>query len=513
MSRVKASVKNAKVSFVLYLLTMVLGFFSRKVFIYYLGAEVLGLNTLIVNLLNFLNLAELGIGSAIAFALYKPLYHRDQVALNEIISVQGYLYRIVAMFIVGGSIILLFFFPLIFEKAEVPLYYAYITFGVMLFSSVLGYFVNYKQNILEADQKQYVVIYCTYGIRLVKSVLQIFAVMYMPYPYFFWLLIEFLFAIVIAIAINYSVKRSYPDLKVNVSEGRGLIRKYKEVVTRIRQLLFHKLAGFAVYQSNPIVIYSFTTLTVVAIYGNYMLIAGGVMLIVNSAFSGINASIGNLIVEDDRVKIKKVLWELLAARMLIASVLCFGILELSAPFITLWVGEEYVLDMVTVYLLVAYQFVQMIRITENFLYAYGLFKDVWAGITEAVLHIGLAIAGGYLWGLPGILSGCLAAVFVIGLIWKPIFLFRSGMKENVVPYFYVFTKNMALITISGFIAHWGIAYITTNPLIDIIDFVWYSVQVMVMYCIACCFLFYIFSQGSRDFVNRFVKLPCVHIFN
>lgn len=507
MSRVKASVKNAKVSFVFYFLTMLLGFFSRKVFIYYLGAEILGLNTLIVNLLNFLNLAELGIGSAIAFALYKPLYHKDQETLNEVISVQGFLYRIVAMIIVGGSVILMFFFPWIFNKAEIPLYYAYITFLVMLFSSVLGYFVNYKQNILEADQKQYVVIYCTYGVKLVKSVLQIFAVMYLPHPYFCWLFIEFVFAIVVAFAINYSVKRTYPALEVNVRRGRLLLGKYRDVVTKIKQLLFHKLAGFAVYQSNPIIIYSFATLTLVAVYGNYMLIVSGVTMFVNSAFSGINASIGNLIVEGDRAKIKKVLWELLAARMLIASVLCFAVLELSAPFISLWVGSEYILGKVTVCLLILYQFIQMIRITENFLFAYGLFKDVWAGITEAVLHIGLAIIGGIFWDLPGILAGCVIAVFLIGMVWKPVFLFRCGIKEGVFPYFLVFTKNMLLIIVSVFATHFIIFYIKTNPLLHVGNFIWYSAQVMAVYVAISFLLFYTFSQGCRNFVNRFIRIP------
>lgn len=505
MARINQSIRNAKVSMILYMLTMFVGFFSRKIFINYLGVEILGLNTLIVNILNFLNLAELGIGSAISFSLYKPLYEKDEEVINEIVSVQGYLYRIVGWVILASSILLLFFFPLIFEKAKVPLYYAYITFIVMLFSSSLGYFVNYKQNLLEADQKQYVVVYCTYGIRLVKSLIQIIAVMYLPYPYLFWLAIEFVFPIIIAVSINKSVQKFYPRLEVSVLEGKSLLKRYDHIVVKIKQLLFHKLAGFAVYQSNSIIVYSFTTLTLVAIYGNYMLVLNAVMLLINSMFNGINASIGNLIVESTNQKIKEVLWELLVIRMWIAAILCYAILELSPAFIILWIGEEYVLDNLTVYLLLIYQFIQMTRITENFLYAYGQFNDVWAAVCEAVMHIGLAVLGGYLWGINGILAGCIVAVFLIGVIWKPIFLFKFSLHENLRSYFGIVIKNMAVIVISAFITH------TLLTLTDIFvcrgmkHFVGYSILLIGGYTLISSFLFYLFSAAFRNVTQRLAK--------
>ena len=57
--------------------TLLLSFASRTVFIYVLGAEYLGLNGLFTNILSFLALSELGLGSAIAFLLYKPIAEND----------------------------------------------------------------------------------------------------------------------------------------------------------------------------------------------------------------------------------------------------------------------------------------------------------------------------------------------------------------------------------------------------------------------------------------------------
>lgn len=123
-----------------YIINLVLAFISRKVFIDHLGIEVLGLNTTATNILGFLNIAELGIGSAISYTLYHPLFEKDRQMVNEIVSVQGWLYRKVAYVMILGACILIFFFPLIFKKMELPMWYAYASFIVLLVSSLFGYF-------------------------------------------------------------------------------------------------------------------------------------------------------------------------------------------------------------------------------------------------------------------------------------------------------------------------------------------------------------------------------------
>ena len=130
-SRTSKSIKNSLVALAFYFINLVLQFFSRKVFLDYLGAEILGLNTTATNLLQFLNLAELGIGSAIACTLYKPLLEKDTVAINEIVSLQGWLYRRIAWIVIVGSLVLMAFFPWIFAKMPLPLWYAYASFGVL----------------------------------------------------------------------------------------------------------------------------------------------------------------------------------------------------------------------------------------------------------------------------------------------------------------------------------------------------------------------------------------------
>ena len=113
-SRTIKSIKNAEVSVIYYTINLILGFWSRNVFYKYLGSEVLGLDTTASTLLSFLNLAELGVGGSVAYFLYKPMFDNDTKTMNEIVALQGWIYRRIAFFIIIASGILMCFFPWIF---------------------------------------------------------------------------------------------------------------------------------------------------------------------------------------------------------------------------------------------------------------------------------------------------------------------------------------------------------------------------------------------------------------
>lgn len=106
------------------------------------------------NLLGFLNLAELGIGSAIGYVLYKPLFDHDETKINEIISVFGYLYRWIGKIILIAGCILACFLPLIFPNTEFDLGLIFFAYFSFLASSLIGYFANYKQTLLGADPEE-----------------------------------------------------------------------------------------------------------------------------------------------------------------------------------------------------------------------------------------------------------------------------------------------------------------------------------------------------------------------
>lgn len=447
-SRTAKSLHNSVVALALYFVQLALQFFSRKVFLDRLGAEVLGLNTTATNLLQFLNLAELGIGTAIACTLYKPLFDGDRQKINEIVSLQGWMYRRIAMVVLAGSVLLMLFFPWIFAKMELPLWYAYESFGVLLFSALLGYFVNYKQVVLSADQKEYKIQYSYKATMLVKLACQIVAIRYLDDGYVWWLVLEALFAMAGAAALTRTIRRTYPYLHADLSRGRELRRKYPDVSVKVKQLFFHKIGGFALTQTSPIIIYAYASLTLVALYGNYMLVITGISVLMLAVFNSINAGVGNLVAEGNQPRILAVFEELFSVRFLIATVLCFGVYTLTPSFITLWIGSEYLLDNMSLALMVAILYINLTRLTvDAYINAYGLFRDVWAPVAEAVINIGLSVLLGYYWGLHGILAGVLVSLLLVILVWKPYFLFRYGLCAPLRTYLWMYFKHLAVLAV------------------------------------------------------------------
>ncbi len=268
-SRTSKSLKNIAVALLFLAVNLLLQFFCRDVFLERLGAEVLGLNTTAGNLLQFLNIAELGIGVAVGFSLYKPLFDKDTQRINEIISLQGHMYRRIALIVIAGAVVLGAFFPFIFSKMKLPLWYAYASFGVLLVSALLSYFVNYKEVLLSADQKEYKITYSYKACMMARLIVQYFIIKNCENPYIWWLVLEGGFAVIASIALSAMVRRTYPFLKTGISTSAELKKKYPEIVTKIKQIFFHKISTFVLQQTSPLIIYAFASLTLVTYYTNY----------------------------------------------------------------------------------------------------------------------------------------------------------------------------------------------------------------------------------------------------
>lgn len=448
-SRTNKGIVNSSISLFFVALQFILGFYSRKIFLEYLGTEILGLNTTAVNILQFLNLAELGVGAAVAFSLYKPLHHKDKDGICEIISLQGFLYKRIATGILMFSVVVMAFFPLIFKKIDLPMWYTYASFGVLLYSSLIGYYFNYRQIILSAAQLDYKNQLYTRPLLLLKIILQIVAMQMFEHPYEWWLFLEFVFSTLSAISLHYITKKEFPYLKT-ISNYKELKKKYNTILVKIKQLFFHKIAGFALNQASPLIIYGYLTLSAVALYGNYLIIVNGIKVICNAVYSSLGGGVGDLVAEGDKGKIESVFFELFSVRFLMATTFSLCFVTLTNSLITVWIGEEYIFPRLTVFLMGAVLFIDIERNTvDMFLSAYGLFRDVWAPIVEAIINLGLAILLGYFYKLNGIIGGVLISLCLIVMCWKPFFLFRNGMQISIFRYIKSFLSHLALFILIG----------------------------------------------------------------
>lgn len=502
-SRTTKSIKNSSVALVFYFINLILQFFSRRVFLYHLGDEVLGLNTTATNLLQFLNLAELGIGSAIACTLYKPLHDRDLTSINEIVSLQGWMYRKIACGVICGSIILMCFFPWIFAKMTLPMWYAYASFGVLLVSALLSYFFNYKQILLSADQKDYKIQYSYKSAMLAKIVCQIIAIKYFDNGYVWWLILELGFAIVASIALGITVRKTYPFLITNLSIGKQLSSKYPEIITKIKQLFFHKIGAFALTQTSPIIIYAYASLSLVALYGNYMLIITGITSLMGAVFNSMGAGVGNLVAEGNKTRILEVFEELFSVRFFLSCIVCFGVYMLTPAFISLWIGREYVLDSQILALIVAILYINLTRHTvDAYINAYGLFGDIWAPIVEASINVGMSIFLGYIWGLHGVLMGVFISLVLVIFLWKPYYLFRKGLKTKLSVYAVLYVKHFIFAVLATLIVLMIIRNISLDPIEDAGSLMIYGVMILGLFSVILYAILYVTSRGLQNFTHR-----------
>lgn len=504
-SRVKKSLLNARVNLIFYFLTLALSFFSRKIFLDCLGADFVGLTGTLQNLLGFLNLAELGIGSAIGYVLYKPLFDHDEAKINEIISVFGYLYRWIGCIILGAGIVLACFLPLIFPDTQFDfglIFFAYFSF---LASSLIGYFANYKQTLLGADQKNYVVTAYFQTANIIKVSIQLVSAYYTG-SYYLWVIIELVFGILYSFILNWKVNQVYPWLKSEVKQGKLLFKKYPEVMRYTKQLFVHKIAGFSQWQTTPFLIYAFVSLQIVAYYGNYTIITEKINNLISNFLNSTGAGVGSLIAEGNRNKIYKVFWELLAIRLFIVGIVIFAIYILMEPFIGLWLGSEYILPKSTLIILLINFFLNHARGSiDQFLCGYGLFYDVWAPLLETFIYISTAVIGGYYWGLNGILLGSTVSQIIIAIGWKPYFLFTRGFKVSIAYYWLNWSKYIILISISFVIGHYLDSYLPINPSKNYLSWILYAVIIVFIFIVIESILLILFTRGMRDFIKRVIK--------
>ena len=503
-SRTTKSIHNTVVAMAFFVLMLLLQFVSRKVFLNYLGTEVLGLNTTLTNLLQFLNLAELGIGAAVGFSLYKPLANQSYAIINEIVTFHGMLYRRIASYILIGGVVISAFFPLIFKKMNLPLWYAYASFGVLLVSALIGYYVNYRQIVLSSAQMDYKIQVATVPWTLTKLVAQIAAMYCLPWPYESWIVLELVFTLISAYSLHRATRNAFPELQSTGHTFAELKEKYRELLVKIRQLFFHRIGGFVMTQFSSIVIYAYISLTTVALYGNYMLVGTGLIRLCNAMFNSMSAGVGNLVAEGDQRHIREVFYELLSLRFAFVGMLLYVMLLCFQPFISLWIGPEYLFGYSTVVLIVATLFISLTRnVVDQFINAYGLFGDIWAPVVEASLNVGLSVLFGWLFGLNGILFGVFVSLVVVVAMWKPFYLFSRAFKLGVWHYWSEWIRNSAALACAGVASYYLLgSFLRLNPYQGWSELVLFALVQGVAFALFAAAFLLMFRTGFCLFVNR-----------
>lgn len=448
-SRIQNSVKNAIFAIGCQTGYTLINFITRTVFVILLNEIYLGLNGLFSNVLTVLSLAELGIGDAIAFSLYKPLANNDCNAISALMNFYKKVYRIIGIAVIAMGLSLAPFIKY-FVTSETEIRHLSIYFTFYVFNTGVSYFYSYKKTLIAADQKQYLVTVYNYTFLFAQNVVQII-VLYTTKSFLSYLIVQLVFTLMQNVAISVKADKLYPYIK-NKSENVSS-DTLTTIKKNVKAMFLHKIGAAVVNSTDNIIISKFVNVVSVGFYSNYTLIIGALNQVIGQFFSAITASVGNLAATENSKKTESVFERIFFANFWLFgfSAICLGCL--FQPFVSLWVGKRMLLPYNVVVVVIINFYLSGIRKTVlTFRSAMGLFwYDRIKPIFESVINLIASLILVKFLGLVGVFIGTTISTVTTSLWIEPVVLYRYGFnygKKGAFKYFKILLLYTSLLIIN-----------------------------------------------------------------
>lgn len=459
MTRTQNVKKNLIFNVVKYVASLVLQFILRTVLIYYMGAEYLGLNGLFTNIFTFLNLTELGIGSAIVFSMYKPIADGDIEKVKSLQNLYKKIYIVIAI-IVGtiglGLTPFITFFMGGGTSIDINIYVLYIMF---LVSMLVGYFSAHKRSLLFAyqrsDVENKVGTICTFLRTAIQAVVLIIFKNYYAY-----LSITIVFTLAENIAIQVVANKMFPE--INGPAPQIDKETKKEITKNVTALSMHKIGGAVVFSTDNILVSTFFGLAILGVYSNYALITTTLGSFFALFISALQASVGNLIASSDTEYVFERYKKIRFVFSYLTAMTTICLFVLVQPFILKWTGSsEYLLELPVVLSICLSYYLTRIRTPVGlFKDAAGLFwQDRWKPIIEAAVNFGVSIGLAFLMGINGIFLGTIASSLAAPIWIEPCVLYKHYFKKSPKKYFLRLLLDFAIMLACGAACYYTCALI------------------------------------------------------
>lgn len=456
--RKNKAIKNILANLLYYCMNSILGLVGRKFFCDCLTADLVGLNGLLTSIISMLSLAELGLGTAIGYQLYRPLAEQDNKKVASIMKFFKKTYRILGSCIFAMGICMLPFLDLFLDNNEMSMSYIYTIYFIFLFDTVISYFFSYRRVLLSSDQSEF-------ETKCIDIVVLIFSVAFQCLTlittgsYILYLLVRIVCVLIGNIYTYIYVGKKYPFIKEKKIEKLGAEDK-RLLVNDVKALSIIRIAIYCVSGTDNLLLSSFVGLQAVAIYSNYSLIILTVTNIFGNIFSSITANLGNFVITENKNNVYALYKKILFVNFVIATYMAVAMLTVFNYFIQVWVGEKYLWPIWIVAILVLNNYMSMIRkSTEAFRCAAGLFAPKpllkYVVLFEGLINIfssiflvkvfGLGVSGIF---LGTSISTLVSTVIVPWIVYS--YLFNKKLKD----YFKLFLQYFIVMLILSFISYY-----------------------------------------------------------
>lgn len=429
-------------------------FISRTVFIYVLGKYYLGVNGLYTEILSFLSFAELGFGSAMVFALYGPVARGEEEKVKELMYFYKWVYRIIALVILCFGLALMPFLQHIVRGAEgLTLFELRLYFFIFLLNTVTTYFVIYKYSYLNALQLTYITTNIETVTALVCVVIQLVALV-VSRSFLVYLVSNTATLILSRAAIAHYLNSRYPLLKERPEHPLSR-RERNKIFTEVKGLAVHQFSNVAVHSTTSIIISVAPTLGVamVGAVSNYNMLMNAVNAIVIIVFNSVVAGFGNLAVTADKNRFMRVFDEANFINFWVYGFCTVCFFVLLPPFIQLWIGEDFLIDELSLALiLVNFYFQGQCTIYNNARVAKGNFNmDKWWSLLQAIVNLVASFIGAFTIGLVGVFLGMVLSRLMF-VVTRPCSTYRFLFGESPARYFRDLIAYGAAVLIAVFVS-------------------------------------------------------------
>ncbi|WP_092639574.1 polysaccharide biosynthesis protein [Acetanaerobacterium elongatum] len=451
MSRVKFTATNIFFGYISSIASLAMGFISRTIFIQVLNVSYLGVNGLFTNVLGVLSLAELGIGSAMNYSLYKPVANHDIETIKSLMQFYKKAYRTIALVVAVIGFAILPLLPYIVKDpgniGNIHLYYL-----IFLFNTVTSYLVSYKFSLAYAEQKAYIFSNVNTITTLTITATQIIVLLIFK-NFLIYLLTQSLVLLLQKVFVNLYLNKKYPylcDKKVK----KLTKEEFAPIKTNITAMIFHKLGEISVFQTDNIIISAFINVTTVGLISNYNLIITSVSGLTTIILKSAVSSLGNLIACEDVKKQYEVFKVYRFVVFWIYGFCSIAFYILLSPFIELWLGKNMLIPEYTILLILINYYLEGHRsCIVTIKSAGGIFnQDKFVALLQAGVNLVVSIILVKLIGLPGVYIGTITQGLLSTII-KPVIVYRNLFNRNASSYFWDGARYAVVVIISGAVCY------------------------------------------------------------
>lgn len=465
-SRTANSLVNIKYAIIGQFLGLCISFVTRLIFVRTLNIEYLGVDGLFANVLSILSLVDLGLGTAVIYSLYKPLAEGNEISICLLLKLYRKYFRFIGIVVLLlGVFITPFIDSLVKEVPNIP--YIKLIFILFVFDTSISYFFAHKRSLIIADQKRYITSMYRYSVFFVLNLIQIFLLLIFK-NYLLYLIAKIVCNFLENILISYKANQLYPFIKNKID---GVIDKdeKKSILRNVKSMGFHKVGGVVVKGTDNILISKLVGIGIVGLYSNYILIINALNLIYSMIFQNVTASIGNLaLTASHRLKDNFNILNLIG--YYIYAISATALFILLNPFISLWLGNSYLLSKDVVFVIVFNFYIDGMRKSVlTYRDALGLYwYDRYKPIVEAVINFIFSLILGIKYGIIGILLGTSISTIFVCTVIEPYILYKYGFKTSVVEYFRSYFKFFAIFIFSGIIVYFLSAFIGFDNILKVV---------------------------------------------